>query len=104
MRTQQSRRGPPTGKHWVSGFIETPAGLVPQVSTKLQRADTLGSWKARWSAFRMDYRVDPGLYCVGSPDGNAPVLVTANYKMTFDRLREQLRGLDAWILVLDTKA
>lgn len=90
-------------KPWVSGFIETPAGLIPQVTTKLQLADTLGSWKARWSINRMDYKVDPGLYCVGTPDGSSPVLVTANYKMTFDRLREQLGGLDAWILVLDTK-
>jgi CO dehydrogenase/acetyl-CoA synthase gamma subunit (corrinoid Fe-S protein) len=33
----------------------------------------------------------------------SPVLVTANYKMSFDRLRSQLTGIDAWILVLDTK-
>jgi acetyl-CoA decarbonylase/synthase complex subunit gamma len=32
------------------------------------------------------------------------VLVTANYKMSFDRLRRELEGIDAWILVLDTKA
>jgi hypothetical protein len=50
----------------------------------------------------MDYKVDPGLYCVGSPDDASPVLVTANYKMTFDRLRRELTGVDAWILVLDT--
>jgi hypothetical protein len=50
----------------------------------------------------MDYKVDPGIYCVGIPDERAPVLVTANYKMTFDRLRRQLSGLDLWILVLDT--
>jgi hypothetical protein len=29
-------------------------------------------------------------------------LVTANYKLTFDALRSQLRGVDAWLLVLDT--
>ncbi|UCD94166.1 MAG: acetyl-CoA synthase subunit gamma, partial [Candidatus Zixiibacteriota bacterium] len=29
--------------------------------------------------------------------------VSANYKMSFDRLRSQLGGIDAWILVLDTK-
>jgi hypothetical protein len=51
----------------------------------------------------MDYKIDPGLYCVGTPGGDSPVLVTANYKMTFDRVREQLGGLNAWILVLDTK-
>lgn len=51
---------------------------------------------------RMDYKVEPGLYCVGTPDENSPVLVTANYKMTFDRLREQLTELNLWIVVLDT--
>lgn len=90
-------------QHWITGHIETPSGKIPQISTKLEWADTLGAWKARWSAFRMDYMVAPGLYCVGTPDANASVLVTANYKMTFDRVREQLGGLNVWLLVLDTK-
>jgi hypothetical protein len=51
----------------------------------------------------MNYRVDPGLYALGNPDGQAPVLVTANYKMSFDKLRAALPNRDAWILVLDTK-
>ncbi|HVP07618.1 MAG TPA: mercury methylation corrinoid protein HgcA, partial [Candidatus Acidoferrum sp.] len=29
--------------------------------------------------------------------------VTANYKMSFDRVRSNLDGIDGWILVLDTK-
>jgi hypothetical protein len=87
---------------YVIGMIATPAGDIPQVATKLSFADTLGSWKCRWSIGRMDYKVDPGLYAVGQPDAGSQVLVTANYKMTFDRLREQLGGLNLWILVLDT--
>jgi acetyl-CoA decarbonylase/synthase complex subunit gamma len=51
----------------------------------------------------MHYRVDPGLYALGKPDKQSPVLVTANYKMSFDKLREALPGRDAWILVLDTQ-
>jgi acetyl-CoA decarbonylase/synthase complex subunit gamma len=51
----------------------------------------------------MNYRVDPGLYALGNPGENSPVLVTANYKMSFDKLRNALPGRDAWILVLDTK-
>jgi acetyl-CoA decarbonylase/synthase complex subunit gamma len=51
----------------------------------------------------MDYRVDPGLYALGAPDDQSPVLVTANYKLTFDSLRKALPGRDAWILVLDTR-
>jgi len=51
----------------------------------------------------MHYTVDPGLYALGRPDEKSPVLVTANYKMSFDRLRKALPGRNAWILVLDTK-
>ena len=87
---------------WITGYMNTAAGEVPRISTKLDFSDTWGSWKCRWSIGRMDYKVEPGVYCVGNPDDKAPVLVTANYKMTFDRLREQLSGLNLWILVLDT--
>ena len=80
-----------------------PAGSIPQVSTKLTMRDTMGSWKARWGINRMNYKVESGLYCVGEPDQMSPVLVTANFKMSFDMLRRELSGRNAWILVLDTK-
>jgi len=59
--------------------------------------------KCRISAFRNDYRIAPGLYAVGSPDRNSDILVSANYKLSFDELRRELTGLDLWVLVLDTK-
>ncbi|MFB3886708.1 MAG: mercury methylation corrinoid protein HgcA [Thermodesulfobacteriota bacterium] len=78
-------------------------GPVPQVSSSLVWADRLGTFKARWGINRMHYTIDPGLYALGEPDEKSPVLVTANYKMSFDRLRESLPGRKAWILALDTK-
>lgn len=51
---------------------------------------------------RMNYLVEPGLYALGSPGPESPVLVSANYKLSFDHLRRALPGLAAWILVLDT--
>jgi hypothetical protein len=78
-------------------------GPIPQIKTCLSWTDKLGSWKSRWDIGRMDYKVAPGLYGVGKPDDTSPVLVSANYKMSFDRLRQELGGLDLWILVLDTK-
>lgn len=87
---------------WITGYVHTSIGEVAQVTTKLTFSDTWGSWKCRWSIGRMDYAIDPGLYCVGNPNAQSPVLVTANYKMTFDRLRMELTGLDAWIVALDT--
>ena len=57
----------------------------------------------RWGIGRMSAAIDPGLYAVGSPYTNSPVLVSANYRLTFDTLRKNLAGLDCWILILDTK-
>lgn len=88
---------------FVVGTIPSPVGLVPQVASKLIGRDHWGSIKARWGVGRMHYTVDPGLYCVGHPKENAPVFVTANYKMSFDVLRASIAGRDAWVLVLDTK-
>lgn len=75
---------------------------VPTVSTSLSFRDILGAWKVRWGIGRMDYTVEPGLYAVGKPDNDSPVLVTANYKLTFDTVRSNLSGLDCWLLILDT--
>jgi len=63
----------------------------------------LGRWRARLGIGRGRYSVAPGLYKVGTPESLSPILVTANYKLTVDALRSELDGVDAWILVLDTK-
>jgi hypothetical protein len=88
---------------FVIGSVQTSAGPVPQVSSALLWQDHLGTFKARWGIGRMHYAVDPGLYALGNPDEQSPVLVTANYKMSFDALREALPNRNCWILVLDTK-
>lgn len=88
---------------FVQGFAETPVGPVPVVATKLTWADHLGAALVRLGVGRKGYRVSPGLYAVGAPDAEAPVLVTANYKLTFDALRRELGGRSLWLLVLDTR-
>ncbi len=88
---------------FVVGGMETPVGPVPRVSSVLTARDHWGAFKVRWGYGRMRYRVDPGLYALGNPGSNDPVLVTANYKLSFDALRASLPGRDAWILVVDTK-
>jgi len=94
---------PDLNKSFVSGSIDTPAGGLPQVSSALTWQDRWGSIKTRWGVGRMNYKVDPGLYALGTPDNNSSVFVSANYKLSFDRLRSALTGRSAWILVLDTK-
>lgn len=50
----------------------------------------------------MSYLVPPGLYAVGEPGPEAPVVVTANYKMSYDIVRRALSGSNVWLLVLET--
>ncbi|TFH13604.1 MAG: hypothetical protein E4H02_11555 [Lentisphaerales bacterium] len=95
-------RSTPVAK-WLVGKLHTDAGDVPRVSTKLHIRDRLGWLRVRCGIGRYSFRVSPGLYAVGSPSGSSNVFVTANYKMSFDKLRCALSDQNAWILVLDTK-
>jgi hypothetical protein len=47
--------------------------------------------------------VEPGLYALGNPPPDSPVFITANYTLSFDALRSALRGIDGYIMVLDTR-
>lgn len=89
--------------HFVDDFAVVPVGRVPLVKTALTLRDRLGTLRVRMGITRDDYRVTPGLYAVGRPAETSPVLVTANYKLSFDHLRKWLGGIDAWLLVLDTR-
>ena len=88
---------------WVIGTVDHPTGQVLKIKTEWSRKDHIGQIRARTSSYRMKYRVPPGLYAVGAPDESSPVLITANYKLSFDKLRRELNGIHAWILVLDTQ-
>ena len=87
---------------WIIGDIETPAGKVHRIGTRITLRDELGALRVRFAIGRIDYTIPPGLYAVGEPTAEAPVFVTANYKLTFDYLRGELGGTNGWILVLDT--
>ena len=89
--------------HFVRDFVDTPVGMIPRIDTSLKGVDIVGTLRARLGVSRDWYRVAPGLYCVGSPGQESSVLVTANYKLSFDSLRKELAGLDVWLLVLDTR-
>jgi hypothetical protein len=88
---------------FVTGSASAGGMRVPVVSTRLSPADVWGGVKVRWDIGRMRYTVNPGLYAAGAPGPESPVLVTANYKLSFDAVRRELAGIDAWILVLDTR-
>ncbi len=88
---------------FVDSFIATPAGFTPRIRTDLSVRDHLSTVLVRSNIGRNNYKVAPGLYAAGNPDENAPVLVSANYKLSFDHLRKELKSIDAFILVLDTR-
>lgn len=75
---------------------------MPRISTDLSLHDHLGACKARWGIGRMNFIVPPGLYAIGHPSPEDPVLVTANYKMSYDMVRRSLDGRNCWLLVLET--
>jgi thiamine transporter ThiT len=89
--------------HAVIGYVDSPIGPVARIATALSVKDILHDWKARWSVRRSHFRIPTGIYAVGNPGESSPVLVTANYKLTFDKLRIELGLMDLWILVIDTK-
>ncbi len=93
----------PYSTTFLDGWIDTPAGPVPRARARLDRSDVFVRWRMRWGMGRGRYRIEPRLYAVGSPGPDSPVLVTANYKMTFDALRRELEGQNVWILVLETE-
>jgi hypothetical protein len=74
-----------------------------RVSGKLSAADIRGAVGVRLGIRRMAYTVEPGLYALGNPSTESNVFVSANYKLSFDTLRRCLDGMNAWILVIDTK-
>lgn len=90
-------------KNFIIGELENGADVVPLISTEWSRRDYLNTLKVRWSIGRMKYKVQPGIYAIGSPDRNSNVFVSANYKLSLDHLRRALDGMNAWILVIDTK-
>jgi hypothetical protein len=86
-------------------MIDLPqAGPAPvRMTSEWTWRDRIGAVRCRLGSFRNRYRVVPGLHALGSPGPDSPVCVSANYKLSYDLLRKALRGIDAWILVLDTK-
>lgn len=76
---------------------------VLKTSSSWKFKDYWGTAMVRMSIGRKVYKVNPGLYQLGNPNEKSDVLVTANYKLSFDILRKNLSGMNVWILVLDTK-
>ena len=87
---------------------ETAVAQQPLVLGRLHHQPTLRTWLADlWLLFFRIIppypKVRPGLYAVGAPDPDSPVLVTGNFSLTVRRVVRAIDGrLDAWLLVADS--
>ena len=88
---------------FIVGSLQLNSVSIPVISDFLNFGDILGAIKARWAINRNNYKINPGLYAIGKPNENSNIFVTANYKLSFDHLRKNLKSIDSWILILDTK-
>ena len=48
-------------------------------------------------------RCRTGLFALGTPDRTSPVLVTGNYRLTVARVKKALQGVDAYLLVAESR-
>jgi hypothetical protein len=74
-----------------------------KASSTITLADRWDHFLARWGIKRNQHLVEAGLYALDNPTADSPVFVTANYTLSFNALRSALRGIDGYIMVLDTR-
>ena len=87
---------------------ETEDGLPANVAGTLRRGVTLRTllidlWALFFRIIPPYPKVRPGLYAVGHPRPDSPVLVTGNFDLTVRRLVAAIDGqVDVWVLVADS--
>ena len=88
--------------------VKSPSSLFSKVpravkmSTQLTWKDKAAAVALRSGIGRNKASVKSGLYYTGNPGKDSPVLVTSNYRLTFDAVRKELTGLNVWMLVINT--
>jgi len=77
--------------------------MITAITSKITFSDKLQHFLARLGLRRSGFRVPPELYTLGKPNKESYIFVTANYGLSFDKLRSALSGMNCYILVLDTR-
>ncbi len=83
-----------------NGIVPEPGELSEHFLITLLR-----DFKAEFLSFLLRFlplSAKTGLYRLGNPDRNAPVLVTGNYLLTVSRVRRAWRHLDAYLLIANS--
>lgn len=89
----------------VAGILKF-AGVI--VTAPLSEAQTFAALTLRQNIFtdpQKPIQMNPGLYRIGSPGADAPVLMTVNFSLTFFTLQGYLEGtrVPCYMLVVDTE-
>jgi ubiquinone/menaquinone biosynthesis C-methylase UbiE len=84
--------------------VELPAGVIGRLKQHVTlRTLLLDLWLLFFRIIPPYPKVRPGLYAVGHPDADSPVLVTGNFDLTVRRLVRAIDGrVDVWVLVADS--
>lgn len=89
--------------HLIDEWITISNQKIPRIKPQKTWKDLLGTLQVRLGFNRMSYKIPTGLYAIGHPKDTSKVIVSANYKLTFDVIRQALVGENVWLLILDTK-
>jgi ubiquinone/menaquinone biosynthesis C-methylase UbiE len=83
---------------------ELPPTVVGRLQHRLTfRSQLIDLWTLFFRIIPPYPKVRSGLYAVGHPTSDSPVLVTGNFDLTVRRLVKAIDGrLDAWVLVADS--
>jgi ubiquinone/menaquinone biosynthesis C-methylase UbiE len=87
-----------------AGAVEPPAGAVERLSHRVTlRSLLVDLWLLFFRIIPPYPKVRPGLYRIGGPGRESPVLVTGNFHLTVRRVVKAVDGgADAWLLVADS--
>ena len=92
----------PTRK--ISPISELPQAAIGRLRHRVNlRTILIDLWTLFFRIIPPYPKVQPGLYAVGQPNSESPVLVTGNFDLTVRSLVRAIDGLtDAWVLVADS--
>lgn len=87
-------------------MVRSDEMMLPEIPQLRHRVTPWTLAKDLWCLFMRNIppypSVKPGLYAIGQPGGDAPVLITGNYDLTVRHLLRDTQGLDVYLLVVNS--
>jgi ubiquinone/menaquinone biosynthesis C-methylase UbiE len=90
-------------KLWSARKSDAPMPEPAQLRVGWEFRDWAESFLLWLSSHFLKVPFPPGLYRTGNPGPDSPLLATCNYTLTVNMVRKYLKGIDAWLLVNDTR-